>query len=128
MIRHLFLDLDDTILDFHLAERTAISSTFREMGVEPTERTLARYSGINRSCWERLERGELTRDEVLTERFKLLFRELAVTVSPERTQALYEYKLSLEHPFMEGGRELLDMLYGKYKLYMVCCYNLSFFS
>ena len=118
MIRHLFLDLDDTILDFHAAERTAISSTFREMGIEPTERTLRRYSEINRSCWERLERGELSREQVLSERFRLLYAELSGDASPERTQQTYEYKLSLEHPFIEGGRELLDALYGKYDLYI----------
>ena len=118
MIRHLFLDLDDTILDFHAAERAAISKSFREVGVEPTEKTLTRYSEINRLCWERLERGELTRAEVLVERFRLLYRELSVKASPERTQQIYEYNLSLEHPFMEGGCELLGELHGRYKLYI----------
>ena len=37
MIEFLFLDLDDTILDFHKAERIAIGKTIREFGVEPTE-------------------------------------------------------------------------------------------
>ena len=37
MIEFLFLDLDDTILDFHKAERVAVSKTFREFGIEPTE-------------------------------------------------------------------------------------------
>ncbi|MBQ8529299.1 MAG: YjjG family noncanonical pyrimidine nucleotidase [Clostridia bacterium] len=118
MIRHLFLDLDDTVLDFHSAERAAISESFREVGVEPTERILTRYSEINRLCWKRLERGELTRSEVLLERFRLLYRELALEASPERTQEIYEYRLSLEHPFMEGGLELLEKLLGRYKLYI----------
>ena len=118
MIRHLFLDLDDTILDFHAAERAAISATFREMGVEPSAEVLSRYSQINRSCWERLEVGELTREQVLVLRFELLYSELSVNASAERTQELYEYKLSLEHPFMEGGAELLSKLYGGYKLYI----------
>ena len=37
MIEFLFLDLDDTILDFHKAERIALSKTIRQFGVEPTE-------------------------------------------------------------------------------------------
>ena len=37
MFEFLFLDLDDTILDFQKAERVAISRTIREFGVEPTE-------------------------------------------------------------------------------------------
>ena len=43
MIEFLFLDLDDTILDFHKAERLAIAKTFRDFGIEPTEEVLNRY-------------------------------------------------------------------------------------
>lgn len=118
MIKTLLLDLDDTILDFHAAERVALSSALSDMGVPPTEACLSRYKEINRSCWERLERGELTREEVLVVRFDILFSELGYTVSAAETQRIYEYKLSLEHPFMEGAEELLEALYGKYALYI----------
>lgn len=118
MIEFLFLDLDDTILDFGAAEHAAIIATFREIGLEPTDELLRRYIEINRATWRRLEAGELTREQVLTKRFELLFAELGFDGSPERTQEIYGYKLSLEHPFLEGAPELLDALYGKYKLYI----------
>ena len=60
----LFLDLDDTILDFHKAERVALSKTLTEFGVEPAEEVLALYHKINLWHWEQLEKGKLTRDEV----------------------------------------------------------------
>ena len=68
MIEFLFLDLDDTILDFHKAERIALSKTIRQFGVEPTEEVLGRYHVINKWHWEQLEQGKLTRDEVLENR------------------------------------------------------------
>ena len=40
MIEFLLLDLDDTILDFHKAERIALSKTFRDFGLEPREEVL----------------------------------------------------------------------------------------
>ena len=40
MIEFLFLDLDDTILDFHKAERVALSKTIQDFGVEPTDEVL----------------------------------------------------------------------------------------
>ena len=43
MIEFLLLDLDDTILDFHKAERLALSKNFRAFGLEPTEAVLNRY-------------------------------------------------------------------------------------
>ena len=64
MMEFLFLDLDDTILDFHKAERIALAKTLRDFGLEPTDEVLARYHIINRQHWEALERGELTRDQV----------------------------------------------------------------
>ena len=41
MMEFLFLDLDDTILDFHKAERIALSKTLRQFGVEPTGEVLS---------------------------------------------------------------------------------------
>jgi 2-haloacid dehalogenase len=118
MIRNIFIDLDDTILDFHKGEQIALSDTLRSLGIEPTEAVLKRYREINRSLWAALERGELSRYEVLHKRFEILFKELSVDIKRERAQSEYEYRLSLEHPFIEGGQDLLDALFGKYRLYI----------
>ena len=72
----ILMDLDDTILDFHKAEKLAISRTFRELGVEPEEKLIRRYSEINAMQWKRLETGEINREQVLVGRFELLFNEL----------------------------------------------------
>ena len=119
MIKHVLLDLDDTILDFHAAERTALAETFHAVGIEPTEERMARYSEINLEGWQMLERGEIDRREVLHRRFRILFSELGIAVAEELAQSIYEYRLSLAHPFMEGGRELLDALRGRYDMYIV---------
>ena len=47
MIEFLLLDLDDTILDFHKAERIALSKTIQDFGVEPTEEALVEKAGGN---------------------------------------------------------------------------------
>ena len=52
MFKTIFLDLDDTILDFGAAERVAVSKTFREIGLEPTDALVRRYSEINQQQWE----------------------------------------------------------------------------
>ena len=119
MIKFVLLDLDDTIFDFGKAEHLALAATLSEMGVEPTDSIIARYSEINRAHWERLERGELTREQVLIYRFDALYRELGVSKSSEQTQKIYEYRLSLEHPFIDGAPELLEELSQKYELYVV---------
>ena len=114
----LFLDLDDTILDFQKAERLAISRTFRSFGLEPTEQVLERYHVINRQHWERLERGELTRDQVITGRFQMLFEELGIPAQPQAVAKGYEHNLGLGHYFLPGAKEALDTLRGKYRLFL----------
>ena len=120
MIKTVFLDLDDTILDFQLAEHKAIRAALAEIGLEPTDEVVSRYLEINRASWAALERGELTRDEVLIRRFDLLFAEFGIDSSPTDTQKIYARYLGSFHDFLPGGKELLDELsaYGKFNLYI----------
>ena len=90
MIRFLFLDLDDTILDFHKAERIALSKTIADFGVEPTEEVLSRYHVINKWHWEQLELGTMSRDEVLVKRFAMLFAERDIQVDAVAVARAYE--------------------------------------
>lgn len=119
MIEFLFLDLDDTILDFHKAERIAVAKTIRDFGVEPTEEILKLYHRINKAHWEMLERGELTRKEVLVNRFAVLFRELGVETDASGCARDYEHNLSIGHYFLPGAEEALTALQKKYRLFLV---------
>ena len=113
------LDLDDTILDFHKAEATALSKTLRELGLEPKEEILRRYSAINRRQWELLEEGAQTREQTLTRRFEILFAEYGLDISGPLARDRYEDNLAVGHWFMPGAEELLAALYGRYELYIV---------
>ncbi len=118
MIEFLFLDLDDTILDFHKAERLAIGKTIREFGVEPTGEILKLYHGINKWHWEQLELGKMTRDEVLVKRFGALFEELGAAVDAPACAKIYERNLSQGHYFLPGAEEAVDRLSKKYRLFL----------
>ena len=119
MKKIIFLDLDDTIFDFHRAERIALERTLTEMGASPTVKMMDRYSVINKSCWERLERGEMTRAEVLVRRYELLFAEYGLDCDAALTQAKYEAYLSIGHYFIDGAERLLEALTAKgYRLFL----------
>lgn len=119
VIKYIFFDLDDTLFDFPLAERMAIGQTLGALGIAYTDGTLLRYSEINRQCWDALERGELSREELAYRRFEILFSELGVSISLERTQRIYEQALGAYHPFLPGALELLEALCKDYELYAV---------
>jgi len=118
MIEFLFLDLDDTILDFRKAESVALEKTLRTLGLEPTQAVITRYSQINKEHWEQLERKEITREFLLVNRFAVLMAEFSIDVPAERCARSYEHHLSIGHYFMPGAREAVEALSKKYKLYI----------
>ena len=118
MIRNIFLDLDDTLLDFKAAEKQAVAQTLAQVGVAVNERVLQRYSVLNESQWKSMERGEITVEQVKTRRYELLFGELGVVADAAQTTRIYEGFLAAQHPELPGARAMLDALYGKYRLYL----------
>ena len=128
-IRNVLLDLDDTILNFRAAERSALAQTLAHFGIEPTEENCCAYSDINKGFWRALERGEITREKLLVARFEALYVRLLGCErehpSAAATQAFYEQKLSEGHDFMPGAPELLDALVEKYRLFLASNGNIN---
>lgn len=119
MVEFLFLDLDDTILDFKKAEHIAVRKTIAEAGVEPTDQICQRYSQINKLHWEMLERGELVREQVLTGRFRMLFDELGHPVDETAVARNYERLLGIGHYYLPGAEETVKRtLFGKYRMFL----------
>ena len=119
MIRNVLFDLDDTLFDFHKAEKIALTKTLVHFGIDPTEETLALYSTINAAHWKRLELGEISREEVKVGRYRELFETIGVECDPVKATAYYESMLAIGHYFMPGAPELIEELYRKYRLYIV---------
>ena len=113
-----FLDLDNTILDFTKAERIALTQTLIERGVTVTEAVLLRYRDINIYCWEQLEDGKMARDEVLRRRFEMLFEELGLSCDGQEATERYEGLLHFGHWFIPGAEELLKTLAPVHDLYL----------
>ncbi len=119
MIRTVLLDADDTLFDFKLSEKTALSKTLRRFGMEPTDETVALYSAINERYWKKLERGEVLRSELKDLRFKDFFKELGIDRDPTKVSDCYAELLAQGHFFLDGAEQLLEELFPKYDLYIV---------
>ena len=118
MIEFLLIDLDDTILDFHKAERIGLENTLRHYGVEPTEETIALYLQINAVHWRALEQGQMTRKQVNEGRFETLFRQLGREVDGAECAAYYLSQLALTHDYLPGAEEAVKALSKKYRLFV----------
>ena len=121
MIKVILWDIDGTLLNFLRAEYESIKKCFAMFDLgECTDEMIARYSVINRKYWEKLERGQITKQEVLIGRFKEFFKlENIVTDCEEAFNKQYQYDLGDTICFNDNGYELIQELKQNYKQYAV---------
>lgn len=114
-------DVDGTLLDFLAAEKAAIQSLFQEYQLgECSDERIRRYSVINRSYWERLERGEISKPEVLVGRFRSFFKEEGIdpSIAPEFNEK-YQLRLGDTIVFRDDSLNIVHSLQGKVRQYVV---------
>ncbi|MBR5383669.1 MAG: YjjG family noncanonical pyrimidine nucleotidase [Clostridia bacterium] len=121
MIKTILWDVDGTLLDFDAAEKAAIRALFSEYALgQCTEGMLARYSEINAIWWQRLERKEITRKEVLVGRFEQFFEEYGIdTRIAAEFNEKYQPRLGETIVFRDDSPEIIKALKGNVKQYVV---------
>ena len=121
MITDILWDVDGTLLDFSAAERAAIRSLFSEFGLGVcTGEMLARYSRINVLFWQRLERNELAKSQVLLGRFEQFFGEYGI--DPQLAPAFnekYQLRLGDTIVFRDDSLNVVRSLKGRVRQYVV---------
>lgn len=125
MVDTLLFDLDNTLLDFNQAERIAVGKTLEHFHIPPEDAVLRRYSELNLAQWKLLEQGKISREQVKLRRFQILFEELKTDAPAAEAALMYESLLAHGHYFVDGAQELLENLYGKYRMYLVTNGTLS---
>lgn len=116
MYNYLLFDLDDTLLDFKKAEAVAIRHVLNMFGITPTDETVELYSKINKSFWNRFEKGEIEREEIFEGRFKVLAEQLNVNLDTAAICAKYFEALSECGFTFDGAKPLLKNLAEKYTI------------
>ena len=121
MINTLLWDVDGTLLDFKAAESAAVRSLFREFSLGPcTDEMISRYSAINEVFWQRLERNEITKQQVLVGRFEQFFAEVNVPVAlAEEFNRRYQLRLGDTIVYRDRSLQLVQSLRGRVKQYAV---------
>ncbi len=121
MIRILLWDVDGTLLDFQAAAAAALRSLFGEFSLgDCTGDMLRRYTRINDAYWQRLERNEITKPQVLLGRFEQFFEEIGVSpaLAPEFNRQ-YQLRLGDTIVYRDDSIRVIEALRGKVKQYVV---------
>lgn len=116
MIKAILWDIDGTLLNFLKSEEYGIRTCFQKFGLgECTDAMMTRYSAINRKWWERLERGECTKPEVLEGRFREFFSLEGILFDRvDEFNDAYQIHLGDKAFFHDGGKETVESLQGRY--------------
>lgn len=121
MITTILWDVDGTLLDFDAAERAALRALFSEFGLGTcSDAMLARYSEINVGFWQRLERNELTKAQVLTGRFERFFGECGLDAGIAAAfNDRYQVALGDTIVYRDDSLNLVKSLRGRVRQYVV---------
>ena len=117
--RFLLADLDNTLLDFSASERLSLSRVLTDLGVEPDNGILNAYSAFNDSLWKKLEKGLISRDQLIATRFVEFFREYGIDADGKTAAQMYEKNLSESVVFVDGAIELLQRCRGEISVYII---------
>lgn len=123
MIKYLLWDIDNTLLSFDLAERAAMTKGFDKFGLDIGDaKALEVYKNINDKYWKMLEKGEMTREEILTGRFEEFFDLYDIAYDESLVNdfnLFYQEELGKQVFFNDSAEEVLHKLSKDYKQYAV---------
>ena len=120
--QYLFIDNDDTLMDFSGSEYECIGKTLEHFGLDASHETRMTYNAINKSCWEAFDKGEIKREEIKPMRFTKLLKHLGASHTAEdidRFGEFYENSLGESAIWLEGAVDFLKNARKHLKIYIV---------
>lgn len=121
MIKVILWDIDGTLLDFEAAERNALRECFSSFQLGTcTDTMIANYSSINTTYWSRLERGEISKQQVMIGRFQEFFHSEQICFHDiEAFNQEYQIQLGNTICFIDHSDSLVQELQAFVKQYAV---------
>lgn len=116
----LFIDADETILDFNGAEKVAFDRILEVAGIEATAELLATYTKLNKQFWAEIESGSLSlRAMVEGYRFKNFFEKIELDFDYRIANEIFLAEISKSTLVVDHAEEVLEKLAESYKLYCI---------
>lgn len=116
----LFIDADDTLLDFDKAESRAIYKTFEHYNLLQFDGIIESYKRNNLKAWKEFELGKIERDDISTIRFAWVFSEFGIEgIDLNEINKYYWSHLAQGADVLDGAREFLQEVYKDNDLYVI---------
>lgn len=115
----LLFDVDGTLLDFEKSKERALGEILIANGIPYNKEVLEQFSAIEAKLWSEFERGELTKDYILRNRFKRLFEANNVTQDYEALEVSYQERLGQYADLIEDAYEVCKELSKDHVLHII---------
>lgn len=119
MVKAVFLDVDNTLLDFEKCSIAAMRQGFEELGLTYTDKVYETFLPINVGLWQAMERGEITQQDIFDTRWGKIFAVLGIEADGIDFEARFRRGLHEGAELVEGAPEILACLSERYPLYVV---------
>ena len=110
MIKAVLWDIDGTLLNFKRAQYVALYKCFAYFDEHLDDGMVEVYDRINHSYWLMLEKGEISKSELLVKRFVVFFRKYGINIDPEEFNEMYQVELGNTYVFNDHGYETVKEL------------------
>ncbi|MBE6819368.1 MAG: noncanonical pyrimidine nucleotidase, YjjG family [Ruminococcaceae bacterium] len=115
MIKAVFVDIDDTLLDFDAYVKQALQSGFEHFGLKKYEPPMFEtFERINNSLWQQVEQGTLDFESLGKIRFDLVFEALGIDFDGARFETYFRECIWDSAILIEGAQPMLAYLSGQY--------------
>ena len=115
----IFMDIDNTLLDFAAGTRDSLRQLLASFGLELTTDRESRFHVINDRLWAAYERGDIPKSAIFERRFAEFLGELGIETDPLEANEQFAGGLRESAVLMPGCMELLHALRGKCRLFAV---------
>lgn len=116
---YILFDADNTLFDFDQSERQALRLTLEGAGFPYNDVTEGLYVAVNRALWARFDRGEVTREWLVVERFAAFLRIMGLPGDPQALNRTYLEHLSRTVLLYPGAEALCRRLSRRYTLAVI---------
>lgn len=114
MIKVVFIDVDNTLLDFDKSAKLSMQAGFEDLGLHFEDFMFDRFRTINLDMWREMEKGNLTKEELIRTRWQNVFDDLGIVangVEFEEKFRIYLNEIAVE---VDGAKDALKYLASKY--------------
>ena len=116
---YLLFDADNTLFDFDAANHNAFAQMCEYCGLTYSEELYEFYESINRPLWHQLDKGEVTKEWLVVERFRRFLAQKGIDRDPAECNRIQLAGLGSSTALLPHALEVIQTLAQTHKLYIV---------